>query len=299
MHVLLIGHGYVGSYLAPLLTAAGHSVVICDENAGALAGLRNAVCCRYQHLTVGDVGQFDVILWFAGHSNVPRSIADPAGAVANNCIDLLQLAQRKSPATRLIYASTASVYSIMPGSVFEGIPAALREEQAVLNPVNPYDCSKISFDSLAHCFAENVVGLRLGTVCGYAPRLRGELIFNAMNRAAIEQGCVWTSNRGSWRSILFLDDLAHYVLRLLDVTGPLPRILNTGSMNIAIGDLADAVAAHYGVNVITKPDGPTYSFQMDCRRIRTLIGPPRAADLSRRCEEFAAAYPAVAARTAS
>lgn len=299
MHALLVGHGYVGSYLAPRLIEAGHSLVICDESATALGGIRSAVCCRYQHLTVGDLAHFDVILWFAGHSSVPRSLADPAGAVANNCIDLLQLARRKSPATRLIYASTGSVYSIVPGSGNGEVLTPLREDQAVLNPVTPYDCSKISFDSLAHCFAENVVGLRLGTVCGYGPRLRGELIFNAMNRAAIEDGCVGVSNRGSWRSILFLDDLAAWVCGLLELSGPVPRILNAASMNTTIGGLADAVAGHYGVPVINKGDGPTYSFQMDCQRIEALIGPPRRVGISQRCRDFAADYPAIAKRTAS
>ena len=94
------------------------------------------VHCRYQDLTIGDLAGFDAILWFAGHSSVPMALKDPDGAIANNCLDLLQLAKRKSPRTRLIYASTASVYSVeqVPGM---SAPPAMDEAETLLNPVNP------------------------------------------------------------------------------------------------------------------------------------------------------------------
>lgn len=290
MRILLIGHGYVGCYLRRALEAQGIEVIVCDEDASALAGMRNAMHCRYQDLTAEDLLRFDQILWFAGHSSVPKSLADPDGAVANNCLDLLQFARRKPAETRLIYASTASVYSVAPQAHFRGPPPQLDEEQTTLNPVNPYDCSKISFDALARCFADNVVGLRLGTVCGYSDRLRPELIFNAMNRSAMEQGAVRVANPNAARGILFLDDLAHYVLGLIATTGALPPILNTGSMNITIGGLGEAIARFHGVPVLPQPDARTYSFRMDCTRLRGLLGPPRDVSLDVRCEEFRAAY---------
>ena len=183
MRILLIGHGYVGSYLRPALEAAGCRVTVCEQVAARLAGVANAVHCRYQELTIGDLAGFDAILWFAGHSSVPMALADPDGAIANNCLDLLQLAKRKPLGTRLIYASTGSVYSVEQADDGKP-PPTMDETETLLNPVNPYDCSKISFELLARCFATAVTGLRLGTVCGYSPQLRAELIFNAMNRSA-------------------------------------------------------------------------------------------------------------------
>lgn len=289
MKVLLIGHGYVGSFLRPVVEAAGHDVVTCDQNLQRISGLPLAMRCRYQELAFGDFRDFDVILWFAGHSSVPMSLADPDGAVANNCLDLLKLARRKPSRTRLIYASTASVYSAELEAGVDTPPPELSEAETKLSPVNPYDCSKISFDALARCFAENVVGLRLGTVCGYSPELRGELVFNAMNRAAINDGAVGVANPQSFRNILFLDDLAHYVTALIAAEGTLPAILNAGSYNLTIGELAATVAEYHGVPIVRRADTKTYSFRMNCNLIQSICGAPPHATLTDRCRDFTAA----------
>jgi len=298
MKILLIGHGYVGSYLRPLLEAAGYRVTVCEQAIARLAGVPNAVHCRYQELTIGDLADFAAILWFAGHSSVPMALKDPDGAIANNCLDLLQLAKRKPLRTRLIYASTGSVYSVELGAGAT-VPPTMDETETLLNPVNPYDCSKISFDSLARCFATAVTGLRLGTVCGYSPHLRGELIFNAMNAVALREGRVRVANRRAHRSILFLDDLGHYVLRLLQITDTLPPILNAGSYNLSVGELAEAVAAFHGVPIEVMPDTKTYSFRMNCQGMRALCGSPPEASLAERCAAFSLALQASAVKIAS
>jgi nucleoside-diphosphate-sugar epimerase len=285
MQVLLIGHGYVGAYLRACLEAAGVRVTVCDQVRTRLAGVTRAVHCRYQDLGINDLAGFDVILWFAGHSSVPMALKDPDGAIANNCLDLLQLAKRKPLDTRLIYASTGSVYSVEADGA-GAPPPVMDETQTLLNPVNAYDCSKISFDALARCFAHGVTGLRLGTVCGFSPQLRAELIFNAMNCAAMREGRVRVANRHSHRSILFLDDLAHYVLGLLNIAEPLPPILNAASCHLRIGDLADAIAAFHSVPVETMPDTRTYSFRMHCGRIEALCGSPPRATLEQHCAAF-------------
>jgi nucleoside-diphosphate-sugar epimerase len=213
------------------------------------------------------------------------SLRDPDGALANNCLDLLHFARRKQLNARLIYASTASVYSSpMPA---DGIPPPpLDESETRLDPVNPYDCSKISMDALARCFANAITGLRLGTVCGTSLYLRGELIFNAMNIAAMRDGFVQVRNRRSYRNILFLEDLAHYVLRLIELREVLPPILNTGSLNVSIGELAGEIAAFHGVPVVDHGETATYSFQMNCRKIQSLCGAARSMSIAERCARF-------------
>jgi nucleoside-diphosphate-sugar epimerase len=288
MKILLIGHGYVGAYLRPILIRSGLDVVVCDQSVERLAGVENAMRCRYQELTIADLADFSVILWFAGHSSVPMSLRDPDGALANNCLDLLHFARRKPLNARLIYASTASVYSVL--SEGEAAPPALDESETRLDPMNPYDCSKISIDALARCFANAITGLRLGTVCGASPQLRPELVFNAMNLAAMRDGYVQVSNRHAHRNLLFLEDLAHYVLKLVELNADLPPILNTGSLNISIGELADDIAAFHGVPVIDKGNSTTYSFRMNSGKIQSLCGAPAQITVAERCARFREAY---------
>jgi UDP-glucose 4-epimerase len=288
MNILLLGHGYVGSYLRPYLERAGHAVTVCDQNLERLTGVAHAIHNRYQDLTIADLACFDAILWFAGHSSVPMSQNDPDGATANNCFDLLQLAKRKRVSTRLIYASTASVYSVAQTGE-DDVPPALDETETRLNPVNPYDASKVAFDALASCFASNVTGLRLGTVSGASPILRRELVFNAMNLSAMNQGLVRVSNAHAHRTILFLSDLAHYVGALLRSPQALPRILNVGSFNVSFGELALIIATHHGVPVELGEATPTYSFRTNWRRIIGLAGEPKAMSIAEQCAMFAGA----------
>ena len=297
MNLLLVGHGYVGSFLRLVIEGTGARVTVCDEDASRLVGVPNALHRRYQTLSAADLADFDIILWFAGHSSVPKAMQEPLGAISNNCFDLLDIARRKRAGTRLIYASTASLYS-MAHSDPHTAPPTLDESQTRLDPVNPYDSSKVAFDALAACFAENLTGLRLGTVCGHSPFLRRVLVFNAKNISAMTNGSVRVANAHAHRPILFLDDLAHYVCGLIQAQAALPRILNVGSYNLNFGELAFVIAAYHKVPVITQPDSVTYSFRTDWRRIRDLVGEPPQQTLTERCDAFRSAMAGDIARIA-
>src|SRR5205085_2653994 len=99
-------------------------------------------------------------------------------------------------------------------------------------------------------------------------------------------GFVQLRNRNSYRNILFLEDLAHYLLRLIELREDLPPILNTGSLNVSIGELADSIAAFHGVPVVDHGSTPTYSFQMNCKKIQSLCGAPRSMSIAERCAQF-------------
>ena len=68
----------------------------------------------------------------------------------------------------------------------------------------------------------------------------------------------------------------------------MPPILNAGSLNLSVGELADAVASFHRVPVEAMPGSKTYSFRMNCARMHALCRPPRAASLAERCAELTA-----------
>jgi nucleoside-diphosphate-sugar epimerase len=111
-----------------------------------------------------------------------------------------------------------------------------------------------------------------------------------MNLAAIRDGYVQVSNRHSHRNLLFLEDLAHYLLKLIALRDDLPPILNTGSFNTSIGELADAIAKFHGVPVIDKGNSTTYSFRMNCAKIQSLCGAPPQLTIAERCARFRDAF---------
>ena len=287
MRILLIGHGYVGSYLADRFAVSDVDLTICSrsaDGAGPAAHVERIVG-PYQELSAERLASFDRILWFAGHSSVKAAVEDPEGAILNNCFDLLELARRKPPDTPLIYASTASLYSeARPG---EGIvPEARAETQALISSLNAYDSSKAAFDSLVGPLAERTCGLRLGTVCGGSRNLRPELVFNSMNLSAIDQGTVRVANQDAWRSLLFLDDLFQVVDRLIRSDVAAPRFMNVSSVDVQLGDLAKQIADFHGADIDVLPDSATYSFRMATDLMAEVAGPFEAVAIGEHCARF-------------
>lgn len=221
----------------------------------------------YAALDAEELALFDAIVWFAGHSSVQQAVADPDGALANNCLNLYSLAKKLRPTTKLIYASSGSLYSKI-GT----ISSASRESDLVHIPVkNAYDISKFAFDYIAQNFLSNFYALRMGTVSGHSPNLRPELLFNAMSISAATKGKVFLKNRKSHRTILFLDDLWFLIKELL-ISQAEPGIYNAGSVSGTIGQFAEWIADAWSAEIIDEGTSETYSFRLDTARMDALTG---------------------------
>ncbi len=287
MRILLIGHGYIGTYLADHLVRRGHDLTICARRIQAHTRAARVIEKPYQDLDQAVLNEQDAILWFAGHSSVQKSMADPEGAVQNNCFDLLKFARRRPVKVPFIYASTASLYSVP--SVAGAVPPELKEGEAVIASLNAYDSSKAAFDALVGTFCTNTMGLRLGTVCGMSPALRPELIFNAMNISALRDGAVTVTNTQAWRSLLFLEDLALAIDGLLQANSLPGQFVNLASYNIQIGEIASQIARYHSVPLYQGGDSATYSFRMNTDLAQSTLGPFAGRSLAEQCAAFCAA----------
>ena len=285
--VLLIGGcGYIGSYLYQQLERAGFVVTVVDQlKRGNPLGLK-VIEDDYTNLQQDFLRQFDAVLWFAGHSSVGQALADPDGAAVNNCLNLFSFAKSLAGHTKLIYASSGSLYSTKSAPV---VPAS---EGSLINipSQNAYDISKFAFDYLAKGFLSNYFALRMGTVSGYSPNLRPELVFNAMNIAAVTTGRVHLKNSDSHRTILFLSDLWLLIRKLL-VTPQQPGVYNAGSLSFKMGELAHGIASTWGAQVICEGDSETYSFLLDTTCMSAICGSDlTVTNLSQRCHDFIEQY---------
>lgn len=284
--VLLIGAaGYVGSYLTgELAERTPWAIDTCDVRELA-NGEIPTYCIRHQDIPTSELGKYSTILFFAGVSSVPQATSDPSAALAENCVDLLGLVERLLPTQRLIYASSASVYS-HPALVAGSHTIQLSSESAPLaRPMNPYDASKSAFDMAVPLLGKATTGLRMGTVCGYSPRLRPELVFNSMVIDSSRRAQVSVRNGHAWRALLFLGDLLELVIALVATDGPLPTTLNAGSVNITIGHLANRLAQFFDASLRELPDTSTYSFALDFSVARS-IAPVRDLSIEEQAELF-------------
>lgn len=255
MNVLLVGaNGYIGSAFFAKLLESGIAVTGIDNLLRPIESTVPTYITKlaYQNADRYFLDQFTDCVWLAGHSSVTASINDTQGALRNNLFDLI--AFRSLFRGRFIYASSGSVYSR------EDVEMAT-EKTPSMPPSNTYDYTKICFDYFMSAANEKAVGLRFGTVNGFSSRLRSELMVNAMTASALATGELNLSNPGSYRPILWIDDLIEGIISILasDIDD---GIFNMCSFNDNIGGIAEKVSLITGATISIKPPSPTYNFMM-------------------------------------
>jgi UDP-glucose 4-epimerase len=280
--ILLLGAmGYIGSRLFSHLTAAGYRVTGVDRRAPAGGPI---LARDYRDLNGIDLAPFGTVIWLAGHSSVKISVDEPAEAFENNVSGLLRLVQRLQPAQRLIYASSASLYS---GN--ESTDSITTEETIGFQYQNAYDLSKYAFDKLISTIGTNFCGLRFGTVCGVSDQQRDELLLNSMVKSAVETGVVKVANPHAKRSVLAMNDLVATIERMLEVVPP-SGFYNLASYSMSIGEFGEEVAAQLNAHVVELPSTGTYTFTVDSSKICKALGQPLGTPIAGLISEIAKHY---------
>ena len=256
--VLVIGGaGYIGSKLR-LELAKQYSVDSVD-------------CCWYNYdrtsrridyakLTKGDLDKYDVVVLLAGHSSVASCVGPIMDPWLNNVTNFTELLRKLSKQT-LIYASSASVYG-------NSLPGELHKESSrkPFIPVNNYDITKYALDLEAVKAidqGEDIVGLRFGTVNGWSPYIRTDVMINAMYDSSKTTGNITVTNKHINRALLGIDDLCRAVEAVIET--PRPGIYNLASFNTTVGDIATQVSDRIGAKLIDRGNTVNaYDFGLDC-----------------------------------
>jgi UDP-glucose 4-epimerase len=253
--LILGGNGYIGSRLCQVLRE--HHFVksndICWFVHDETSDRRD-----YHKLSKQELAEFEIIVVLAGHSSVPSCIGDLPGPWLNNVTNFTDLLA-KTDDQLIIYASSASVYgNSKPGERH-------KETNAHFTPVNNYDVTKYALDqqaTIANLRGKRVIGLRFGTVNGWAPNLRVDVMINSMYHSVQNSTGIQVMNRHISRAMLGIEDLCRAVLRCIEK--PVPGIYNLASFNSTVGEIAQDVSAKLGVAIIDK--GTTknaYDFALD------------------------------------
>ncbi len=265
-NVLLIGGcGYIGSYLSGVLSGEdGYAVESVDlEWFGNPARDQNA-CRDFCSLPREYIRSFDVVVLTAAHSSVPLCEGDRYGAFKNNVDNFIGLASKMNRHQKLIYASSSCVYVDSQGRA--------ADEGDLLRPVDILSYTKTAIDQFAPLTGVEYYGLRFGSVAGWAPNLRADLMVNAMTLAALQGNSLTACNRHCHRPILGTGDLGRAVRAVIDCDRDQRGIYNVASFNATIGEVATAVGRHLMAEVNEGPDSRTYDFCIDTAKFQRAFG---------------------------
>lgn len=234
------GAGYIGNVLIPKLLDRGYKVDVVDlfwfgNHLPRQVGILNK---DLFHLSVEDLEPYDQVIFLAGLSNDPMAEFSPSKNFIFNAAAPAYLAYtaKKAKVKRYIYASSCSVYGYTENELFD--------ETRPVSSNYPYGISKLQGEQAAMQLADenfSVIALRKGTVSGYSPRMRFDLIINTMFKSAVREHVVTVNNPSIWRPVLSIDDAATAYTRAIEANYKLSGIFNITSGNYTVGEVADLV----------------------------------------------------------
>jgi nucleoside-diphosphate-sugar epimerase len=234
------GAGYVGSVLIPKLLDRGYRVDVVDLFwfGNHLPQQTGILKKDIFHLTVEDLKPYDQVVFLAGLSNDPMAEYSPSKNFVFNAAAPAYLAYiaKTAGVKRYIYASSCSVYGYTENELFD--------ETRPVSSSYPYGISKLQGEQAVMQLVDpnfSVISLRKGTISGYSPRMRFDLIINTMFRNAMKEQVININNPSIWRPLLSIEDAATAYIRAIEANPQLSGIFNVASGNYTVGEVGDLV----------------------------------------------------------
>lgn len=218
--VLLIGGaGYIGSVLSNSLIKNKFKVAIFDKFIYGNKHLKK----RNYELIKGDTNNIeqlfnvikdvDYVIHLAELVGDPLCAIRPENTYKTNFLSTITISNicKNLKIEKFIYFSSCSVY----GSNINEKPL---DETSILNPLSIYAkiklmCEKAIMQSADDYFKPIIV--RLGTVFGYSPRMRLDLVINSLVYKAIKFKKIMVNGGNQWRPFIHLDDISKIILKIL------------------------------------------------------------------------------------
>lgn len=287
MRILVTGnHGYIGYIMTHDLLKKGHEVVGYDYNyfpeeifgrADTFESSKHVskqIEKDVRLIADDDFRDIDAVIHFAGLVDDPDGRIWPEIQMDINHFATLELAirARRNGVKRFIFASSTSVYGVKGDE--------LLDETSSAEPVTWYAKSKLyseralldlgSDDFAVTCF-------RNATCFGVSPRMRVNMVLNALAGSAYTEGTIKVVGDGmNWRPVVHIEDVSGAYIKSLesDVSKSANQIFTVGCSSYRINELADAVLARLPNATIEhgKQGNDVRSYNVSFDKINRVLG---------------------------
>lgn len=234
------GAGYIGASLVPKLLDRGYEVEVVDLLwfGNHLPAEVDVIEKDIFDLKEDDLEDCDQVIFLGGLSNDPMAEFSPSANFIHNAAAPAYLGYiaKRANVRRYIYAGSCSVYGYTVNELYD------ESSPTVSN--YPYGISKLQGEKAAmQMIDENfsVICFRQGTISGYSPRMRLDLIVNTMFKTSLEKELITVNNPAIWRPILSMEDAVHAYIRAVEASDDISGVFNIASGNYTVGEVADLV----------------------------------------------------------
>lgn len=280
------GAGYVGCILVRELLSKGEAVRVFDKllfGKDGLQEVRDKV-----ELIEGDLRYFDEaildgidsVIHLAGLSNDPMAEFNPKANHEMNTVatEVLANACKRRGIRRFVFASTCSIYD--KGMYAEDV---LLDEASDVSPRAAYAVSNYEAERVLLAMADEhfcPVILRKGTLYGFSPRMRYDLVVNTFVKDALMTGILKVNCGGEmWRPLVDVTDAAKAYICCVEAP---ERLVHGQIFNLVFKNYRILELAHW-VREAFKPFKPieievdyshyrTRSYRVSGQKIETVLG---------------------------
>lgn len=222
-----------------------------------------------------DLEGYEQVIFLAGLSNDPMAEFSPARNFIDNGAlpSYLAYVAKRAGVKRFIYASSCSVYGYTVDSLYD-------EDSPVVCGY-PYGISKLQGERGVLQLGDDAfstIAIRQGTVCGYSPRMRFDLIVNAMYMTAMRDGMVTVNNPGIWRPIVDIRDTCAAFVRAIQAGPAIGGVYNVASGNFTVGQVGELVQSRVEaltgqkIKLTIKSIADARNYKVSCERAKTQLG---------------------------
>ena len=249
------GAGYVGSALSDELIDKNYEVTVLDlciygknvfKNASKINLIKGDI--RDINLLKKTIPGHDAVIHLACISNDPSFELNPnlGKSINYDAFEPLVEISKKNRVKKFIYASSSSVYGVKSESNVD--------ETLSLEPITDYskfkaECENILLNYTDKNFQTLIV--RPATVCGYAKRLRLDLVVNILTNLAFNTNKIKIFGGEQLRPNINIKDMVEVYIKLInakenEING---EIFNAGYENLKVKEIAHLVKKNIGDQV--------------------------------------------------
>jgi len=244
MHILITGGaGYLGSILSRKLLEKGYKVRVIDNlwygKESILDCLKNPnfeliqADMRNLIITVKALKDIDAVIHLASIVGMPASSIEPRTSEEINYLatkNIAELCQLHGIET-YIFASSCSVYGAQPDKLIT--------EKSPTNPLDYYAQQKFYSERAIGWLNRSPTILRFGTLFGYSPRMRFDLVLNLFVARALNNEKLIVHGGNQYRPFLHVKDAADSII--FSIEKNLTGTLNVVSENMTIKNAAERI----------------------------------------------------------
>jgi nucleoside-diphosphate-sugar epimerase len=272
------GGGYLGSVLLPKLLTRGHKVRVVDIGyfgLGHLSAMRSGVQIVRDDIrrVISDpvfrdeiLDDMDCVIHLAAVSNDPSAELNPSLTEEVNFKATVRLAEgAKQKGIRFVFSSSCSVYGDAEGEL---------TEDSGLNPLTVYAVSKVQSEHALSSMANSIwkpVILRNGTLFGYSPRMRFDLVVNIFALYSTLHNQIRVFGDGlQWRPFLSVQDCARAFIFLSEKPDLAHVFYNVSHENLRVVDVADMflrMNTNLKVTQVATQDPDRRNYRVSAQRI--------------------------------